>query len=493
MVKKSSQIGWIAGAGMGAAAAAALRKRWGRPVGRADVDPLGPDRAATAAGERFLDHLAEAIRIPTVAHEDRSLNDTSQLDRMHSFLEGVYPLVHEKLEREVVAGHSALYTWKGTNPDAIPVLLMAHIDVVPIEPGTEDDWEQEPFSGVRSGGYLWGRGAIDDKAAVIGLFEAAEALLAEGFTPATTLYLAIGHDEEIGGAEGAAAIAALLAERGVHLDFVLDEGGAIALDMLPGVEVPVALLGIGEKGYLNVELSAGDSGGHSSVPPRTTAVGRIAAAIVALERNPMPARLAVQRPFFEAIAPVLPKPLAMAVRNAERLGPIVERRFSASPATNALIRTTTAVTMVEGGVKPNILPQKAKAVVNFRIMPGDTAASVLTHVQSVVGGGIIVGVGEGGFTSEPSPLSDTDSAAFSLIAGTIGDVYSGVTVAPWILMGATDSRYYAPIADNVFRFSPFSATPDDLIRLHGTGERFRIADADRAVEFFLRLIRRACG
>ena len=142
MVKKTSQIGWIAGAGMGAAAAAALRKRWGRPSGRADVDPLGPDKAATAAGERFLDHLAEAIRIPTVAHEDRSLNDTSQLDRMHSFLEGAYPLVHRELEREVVAGHSALYTWRGTEPDALPVLLMAHNEVVPIEPGTEGEGEQ---------------------------------------------------------------------------------------------------------------------------------------------------------------------------------------------------------------------------------------------------------------------------------------------------------------------------------------------------------------
>jgi len=198
MSKKTTQIGWIAGAGMGAAAAAALRRRWGRAP-ETDAERLGPDRAATAAGERFLDRLAEAIRIPTVGYEDRSLTDTDQLDRMYAFLAEAYPLVHEQLERETVAGYSALYTWKGSDPEATPILLMAHIDVVPVEPGTEDDWDEAPFSGARSAGYLWGRGAVDDKCAVIGLFEGAEALLAEGFVPATTVYISIGHDEEIGG------------------------------------------------------------------------------------------------------------------------------------------------------------------------------------------------------------------------------------------------------------------------------------------------------
>ncbi|MBU1227650.1 MAG: M20/M25/M40 family metallo-hydrolase [Actinobacteria bacterium] len=492
MAKKTTQIGWIAGAGMGAAAAAALRRRWGRPQGSSD-ESRDPDRAATDAGERFLDHLAEAIRIPTVAYEDRSLTDTGQFDRMHALLAEAYPLVHQRLERETVAGHSALYTWRGSEPDLAPILLMAHIDVVPVESGTEDAWEEGPFSGVRSGGYLWGRGAVDDKCAVIGLFEAVETLLAEGFEPVETVYLSIGHDEEIGGGEGAAAVAALLTERGVHVEFVLDEGGAIALDLLPGITEPVALLGIGEKGYLNVELTATESGGHSSVPPRSTAVGKIAAAIIALEANPMPARLSVQKPFFGAIASVLPWAQAMAIRNADRLAPLLVRRLETTPATNALIRTTTAVTMVEGGVKPNILPQKARAVVNFRILPGDAPGDVLAHVRSVVGPEVSVAPLEGGFAADPSPLSDIGSVAFGLIADTIAEVFPGVAVAPWILMGATDSRYFAPIADNVYRFAPFTASPADMTRIHGTGERFPIDDADRVVEFFQRLIRRAAG
>ncbi|MCB2223454.1 MAG: M20/M25/M40 family metallo-hydrolase [Actinobacteria bacterium] len=492
MPKKTTQIGWIAGAGMGAAAAAALRRRWGRGEDE-QAEPLGPDRAATAAGERFLDRLAEAIRIPTVGHEDRSLVDTSQLDRMHAFLAESYPLTHQHLARETVAGHSALYTWEGLDPAAAPILLMAHIDVVPVEPGTEASWQQEPFSGVRSGGYLWGRGALDDKCAVISVFEGVESLLADGFTPTRTVYLSIGHDEETGGGEGAAAVAALLAERGVRLDFVLDEGGAVALDMLPGVEDPVALLGVAEKGYLNVELTAAGGGGHSSMPPPSTAVGMVAAAVAALERQPMPARLDVQREFFDAIVPVLPSKLAFALRHADRLGPLLERRLGASPTTNALIRTTAAVTIVEGGVKPNVLPQQARAVINFRIMPGDTPQSVLAHVRRVIGPDVSALPLDGTFTAEPSAMSDTRSPAFDAVADAIQDVYPGVVVAPWILMAATDSRHFAPLADQVYRFAPFSATPADMTRIHGTGERFPIADADRAVEFTARLIRRAAG
>jgi len=285
----------------------------------------------------------------------------------------------------------------------------------------------------------------------------------------------------------------LLTERGVRLDFVLDEGGAIALDMLPGVADPVALLGIGEKGYLNVELIAEDQGGHSSMPPRSTAVGKIATAIAALEANPMPARLSTQRALFDSLAPLLPGPLAFAVRNADRFAPLLERRLGSSPTTNALIRTTTAVTMVDGGLKPNILPQKARAIANFRIMPGDTPENVLAHVRSVVGPEVSSAPLASTFAAAPSLVSDTGSAAFKLIADTIQDVFPGVAVAPWILMGATDSRYFTSIADNVYRFSPFSASPADMTRIHGTGERFPIADADRAVEFFQRLIRRAAG
>ncbi|MBN2114021.1 MAG: M20/M25/M40 family metallo-hydrolase [Acidimicrobiia bacterium] len=489
MTSRKKGVKLIAGAGVGAAAAAALRRRWGgRRGGQAPAvpEPGGP-------GDTYLGHLAAAVRIPTISHEDRSLTDPAPFAEFHAYLVSTYPLVHQHLGREVVAGHSLLYTWEGSDPSAPPVLLMGHMDVVGIEPGTEGDWPHPPFAGERDEEYLWGRGTLDDKCSVIAIFEAVEALLTEGFRPDVTLYVAIGDDEEIGGGQGAAAVAALLAERGVRLDFVLDEGGAVASGLLPGVTRPVALVGIGEKGYLNVELVADGAGGHSSVPPSHTAVGTLAGAVACLEASPVPARLDSQAEFFAALAPVLGGLGGLALRHADRLGPLVERRLAASPPGNALIRTTTAVTMISGGVKPNVLPQSARAVVNFRVMPGDTVAGVLAHVRAVVGDGITVRQLEGGFSAEPSPLSSTESAAFRVVAEAINEVFSDATVVPWIVMGATDARHYIPVAADVFRFSPFRLTPADMSLMHGTGERLRLSDADGALAFYRTVIQKACG
>ncbi|HSQ37723.1 MAG TPA: M20/M25/M40 family metallo-hydrolase [Acidimicrobiia bacterium] len=479
----------IAGAGLGAAAATALRRRWAGRRG-----PAAPEAPVLAgAGRALLDHLAEAVQIRTISREDRSLIDWAPFAEFHAFLERTYPLVHRELRREVVADHSLLYTWEGADPAALPVLLMGHLDVVGVEPGTEADWDHPPFAGERDEEYLWGRGSIDDKGSVIALFESVEGLLADGFRPDVTLHLAIGHDEEIGGTEGAAAVSALLASRGVRLDFVLDEGGAVVTGFLPGLNRPVALLGIGEKGYLNLELIAGGGGGHSSVPPPHTTIGLLAAAVGRLEAAPMPARLDVQGGFFAALAPAMGRVQGLALRHLDRLGPLVERRLSALPAGNALIRTTSAVTMIEGGVKPNQLPQSARAVANFRVIPGDTVDGVLAHARKVVGEGITVGRVEGGFSAEPSRLADTESASYRLVAETIEEVFPGAAVAPWIVMGATDARHYLPVAENVFRFSPFRFTPEDMSRMHGTGERMCLTDADGAVAFYRRLVMRACG
>ena len=266
--KKGMKI--IAGAGVGAAAAAALRRRW---AGRRGAEvPAVPEPGS--AGDRYLERLAAAVRLATISNEDRSRTDPAPFAAFHAFLEETYPLVHQNLGREVVAEHSLLYTWEGADPSAPAVLLMGHMDVVEIEPGTEGNWADPPFAGERDEEFLWGRGTLDDKCSVMAIFEAVEDLLAEGFRPDVTLYLAFGHDEEIGGGQGTASISALLASRRVRLDFVVDEGGAVVTGLLPGVTRPVALVGIGEKGYLNVELIADGAGGHSSVPPPHTAVGR---------------------------------------------------------------------------------------------------------------------------------------------------------------------------------------------------------------------------
>jgi len=489
--KKKTVGGIIAGAGVGAAAAAALRKVWGRAGDEGQGEGRLPEPGSPAAS--FLEHLAEAVRFETISHEDRSRVDLAQFDRLHEFLAATYPLTHEHLEREVIAGHSLLFTWRGFDAGAAPILLMAHQDVVPIEPGTESTWDQPPFSGTLDGSHLWGRGTLDDKGSLIGILEAVESLLAGGHRPASTIYLVFGHDEEIGGTLGAAAVASTLEERGVRLSFVIDEGGAVARDFFDGLDGPIALLGVAEKGYLNVELRAAGVGGHSSTPPPHTAVGLIAMAIAAIEDHPMPAHLDVQAPLLDAIGRATGGLRGLALRNREMFSGMIQKALSAKPTTNALIRTTGAPTLVAGGVKPNILPQEATAVVNFRILPGDTTADVLEHVKSVVPEGVEVRVLEGGFSSEPSPRARDDGGAFALIADTIRAVYPDATVAPWILMGATDSRYFAGIADDVYRFAPFSATPDDLSRVHGTGERISVDDAGPAVDFYRLLIQSAAG
>jgi carboxypeptidase PM20D1 len=238
---------------------------------------------------------------------------------------------------------------------------------------------------------------------------------------------------------------------------------------------------------------AESGGGHSSVPPAHTAVGELAAAVACLEESPLPAHLEVQAQFLAALAPAMGGVQGWALRHPERFGPLLERRLSADAPGNALIRTTTAVTMISGGVKPNILPQSARAVVNFRVLPGDTVAGVLAHVRRVVGEGITVRQLPGGFSAEPSPLADTGSGSYRVVAETIAEVFTGATVAPWIVMGATDARHYQPVADDAYRFSPFRLTPPDMSRMHGTNERLSLADADPAVRFYRRLVMRACG
>lgn len=487
------KVGFIAGAGLGAAAAVALRRRWGGEDQPTKTEPTPPPVGDPGpAGATFLERLSAAIAIPTISYEDTSRVDFSAFERFRAFLRETYPLMHERLDVELVAGHSLLYTWTGSDPSAPATVLLAHQDVVPVEPGTEGDWDHPPFGGDQDDWYLHGRGSLDDKGSLIGIFEAVESLLADGFEPRATVHVACGHDEEAGGS-GAAAIASLLAERGVRPGLVLDEGGAVAVDFLPGIDVPVGLVGIGEKGYANVRLVARGTGGHSSTPPPHTAIGTLATAIAALEANPMPPRFDAQRGFFEVLGGLVEGPQAMAMRRPDLFGALIERRMSSQASTNALIRTTGAATIVAGGVKPNVLPQEATATVNFRIMPGDTIDAVLEHVRDVVGSEIEVSVDDSGFAADPPEMADPRSPQFALVAELAREHAGAEVVAPWILTGATDSRHFVPIADQVLRFVPLTASADDFKRFHGTGERIRRADADRVVAFYRALVTRVAG
>jgi carboxypeptidase PM20D1 len=439
------------------------------------------------------ERLAGSIRIPTISHEDPAAFDPKAFQALHAYLRAEFPRVHSQLRRETVGTHSLLYTWPGSDPSLKALLLMGHLDVVPVEPGTEEKWQEKPFSGQIADGFIWGRGAIDNKFTVLGTLEAVEMLLGEGFRPRRGVYLAYGHDEEVGGRRGAREVAALLKRRGVELEMVLDEGGVIGDGLLPGIAKPTALLGIAEKGFLSIALSTRGVGGHSSIPPRQSTIGILSAAIARLEENPMPARLEEPtRQLFERIGPQYPFAQRAVFANLWITRPLVLRKLEQSPTTNAMVRTTTAVTIFQAGTKENVLPSQARAVVNFRILPGDSVAGVIEHVRRVINDRRVE-ARPVGFSAEPSAISSVDSESFRTLKRTIRSVLPESIVAPYLVVVVTDARYFGALSRNVFRFMPVRLTPGDLQRMHGTNERVAVADYERAIRFYRQLILNAAG
>ena len=408
---------------------------------------------------------------------------------LHDLLVESYPRVHATLERETVGDYSLLYTWRGRNPERRPILLLAHMDVVPVAPGSESSWLHPPFSGDIADGFIWGRGTLDDKVSVLAILEAIERLLADGFTPERTVYIAFGHDEEVDGLQGAGKIAEVLGDRGVELGFTLDEGDIIAHDIVPGVASPVALLGVTEKGYLALKLRAGtEECGHASMPPRTTAIGRLAGSIHGLESNPMAANLAPPvTDMFDRLASEMSFMLRLAVTNRWLFSSLVTSRLSESCATDAAIRTTTAVTKFSGGVKANVLPCAAEAIVDFRILPSDSIASVTAHVREVIDDPLIE-FSQHGAANEPPPLSDISSMGFQAVQTAVRQIFPDALAAPHLAIGATDSKHYAGIAKNNYRFLPIRLGPDGTARLHGANERIALENYSEVIRFYIQLL-----
>lgn len=443
--------------------------------------------AASIAAADPVSRLAEAVRFRTVSPQQPSDFDPVPFLSFHAFLAERFPETHEALERETVSEYSLLYTWRGSDPSLRPVLLAAHQDVVPVIPGSLERWTQPPFGGVVAQGYVWGRGTLDDKVGVMGLLEAVESLVRDGFEPRRTIYLAFGHDEEIGGDHGAGAITQRLAARGVHLWFSLDEGMAI-VEGVGGIQGAMAMIGVAEKGFLTLELTATAVGGHSSMPPQRTAIGEIARAVTRLESHPLPAHLdGAAGEMLEAVAIQLPRTQRFAIDQRWLFGPILRRILSSDPATNAMIRTTTAVTMIRAGVKENVLPSEASVIVNFRVHPQDTAEQVIEHVREVVGPELEIEVLT---SSEASSVASTTSPAFEVLRATLRESVPGIPVLPALVVGGTDSKHYGQIAEDAYRFSPVWFGPDDRSRVHGIDERIPVEVYEAVPVFFERLIRR---
>lgn len=438
----------------------------------------------------IAEHLAAAIRFKTVSHEDPAQDDTAELASLRAWVDATYPNVKEKLPREMV-GSSLVYTWKGSDASLAPVLFAAHMDVVPIEPGTEEKWTHPPFSGDIAEGFVWGRGAMDDKSSFVQILEAAEALLASGFTPKRTIVLAFGHDEEVGGLHGAKEASAMLGAKGMHFAWAIDEGGSVLEPgLVAGVKRRVAVLGLGEKGYVSVELVAEGKAGHSSMPSKQTAIGLLSSAIDRLLQNQMKPHITdVSRRAFDVLGPEMPFGQRVAMANLWLLEPFVVSMLSSGTATNAIVRTTTAPTIIEGGVKDNVLPARARAVVNFRILTGDTVEGVLEHVRAVVNEPKITVKKLERMVSEPSPIASMTSDAYALFDTTIRQFFPDVLVMPNVLIGASDGRHYAPISDGVYHFNPHHTAEDDLPRIHGTNERYAVKELGAGVKFYAQLMR----
>jgi carboxypeptidase PM20D1 len=452
-----------------------------------DVPPLAKlavDADAVAAS------MAQAVRARTVSGLLDPAGTAAAFDTLHAHLAQRYPRVHAMLEREVIGAHSLLFTWRGSDPAAPPIALLAHQDVVPIAPGTERLWARPPFDGVIADGHVWGRGTLDNKSNLVTQLEAVEMLLASGFQPRRTVYLFYGHDEEVGGRNGAVAAAALLKQRGVRLDFVLDEGLAVTEGVLPGVARPLALIALAEKGSVTLKLTATAAPGHSSMPPAagSSAIGMLSAALVRLDQNPMPGGIqGAAAEMFEAVAPEMPFDQRLALSNLWLTRPLVEHMLGRGGATNAMLRTTTAMTIVNAGNKQNVLPGRAEAVVNFRILPGDTPASVQAHVERVIADERI-DVQSSGVAFEPSKLSSAQATPFKLIERVAREVFPDALVAPGLMLAASDARHFDAITEHSYRFMPIRFRSEDLPRVHGTDERISVEQLADMVRFYHRLL-----
>jgi carboxypeptidase PM20D1 len=448
-----------------------------------------PAETFTFDRDAALSRLSQAIKFQTISSSNISQATAAELARFQTFLATAFPRAHQQLIKEVIGDHSLLFTWRGADDRLKPILLMAHMDVVPVDATTESSWRHPPFSGQIAEGFIWGRGAMDDKASVLGIFEAVENLLLAGFQPQATILLAFGHDEEVGGHNGTAKIAALLGTRKIEPAFVLDEGLNILNGIISGVTAPVALIGIAEKGYVSLKLSVQAAGGHSSIPPPDTAINTLSRAMQNLAAAPFPSHIGgAARQMLEFLGPEMTWSKKVALANLWLFEPVVRRQLASSPLTNAAIRTTMAPTIFTAGVQDNVLPTTATAVVNLRILPGETIASVTEHVRKVIDDPR-VNIAPLSVQIEPSALSDTDGTSFSLLQKTIRQTVPEAVVAPALLVAATDSRHYAPLTRNVYRFLPIVLGPDDFRRYHGVDERISIADYERLIHFYAQLIR----
>lgn len=439
------------------------------------VEPVEP----VSIPEDAVAHLQKAIQFPTISYKKNVVSDTSAFIGLANYLKATYPLVDSMLVRRTF-NYSLLYEWKGTQPELNPVVLMAHMDVVPVDETTLDQWEAPPFSGEVKNGKIYGRGTMDDKGNVIALLEACEMMLTQGITPRRTVYFVFGHDEEVGGENGAKVIADYLEAEGISPEFVMDEGGFIAEGMVPDFPKPLAVINTGEKGYVSYKISIQTPGGHSSNPPKDNTIGDLARAIAKLEANQFDYHMIpVIEKQISIIGPEFGFVQKMAFANTWLFGEKILEGLTA--------RTTTAPTMLEGGVKDNVIPTQASVVVNFRIMPGETVDDVKNHVVSVIDDDRF-SVESYSNENNPSRVADHNTESFQLVEKTIRQLHPDIVVTPGLLQAGTDSKHFLKISDNVYRFFPTRINPDNATGFHGKNEYITVDNYKETIQFVYQLM-----
>ena len=432
--------------------------------------------------------LREVLRLHTVASDDPDRTDPAPFVELHAVLRRHFPRVHEAGEVVDVPPHGLLIRVPADpgSPtcDADPVVLMAHMDVVPI--GDESLWTHPPLAAEVVDGVIWGRGTLDDKGQLVAVMAAVESLLAEGLAPARDVWLSFGSDEEVMGTCALAAVE-LLRERGVRPWFVLDEGGAVASDAFPGVTRPLGVVGVSEKGVLSLRLTASGRGGHASRPAKGGPAARIAAAITRLERHPFPAHVSpATLEMLGRLVPHLPRALRPVVARAERAPSLLARVLvAAGPEAAALARTTVAVTTLSGSPAINVSPTSVVAGLNLRIAVGETTAAATERIRRAVGRTIDVEVAE---AHEPSPLSPTDDPAFALLERTVTTVFPEAVPVPYVMYAATDARHFTTICPRVYRFAPFRMSAEQRESIHSYDERLGVQDFLDGVRWYRTLL-----
>ena len=436
---------------------------------------------------RVSESLSQMIRFRTTPQGTGNGQENGELLDLHEYLENRYPRVHEIMQKEVVGSYSLLYHWKAGNPSAKPVLFCAHLDVVP----AGGEWEKEPFSGEIAQGCVFGRGALDGKNTVACLLEAAEILCREGYVPDRDIYFAFGHDEQTGGQEGAAAMANLLHRRGIQADMVLDEGLPISKLGLK-MEQEAAFLGVAEKGFMRLRLTAGASGGHTGFPPRNTALGVLSEAVCRLEyRHPKPRLSPVTEKMLRTLAPLMPLRQRIMIANLWLLKPVLLRGLSKYPVVNAMLHTT-AVTVDAGNDGTGfVLPRRAEILSEIRTVDGNSCDEMADYVRKLIADlPMETRVLE---QNEASGVSYCQGSPYQTVIQSIHRVFGPIRTAPCILPDRSDARWYTPLSGCIIRFSPFIMTSTELGRVRSENECIKQSSLGQGVLFYTDLIKSLQG